>query len=105
MLGWAVKLCVSGCFPPVSATVFLCPPGKGPDSLTKEFPGVSRGEGRPQDRAQHHVQLEFLPLADELGAVHLGRRGACHGAMAMPTASQPLQAQLRRQQQAEVLKG
>lgn len=101
MLGWAVKLHGSGCFPPVSATVFLCPPGKAPGSLTKEFPGVSHGEGRSQDRAQHHIQLEFLPLADELGAIHLGRRGA----MAMPGASQSLQAQLRRQQQAEVLKG
>lgn len=72
MLGWAVKLHGGGCFPPVSATVVLCPPGKAPDSLTEEFPGVSCGEGWPQDRAQHNVQLEFLPPGDELGAVHLG---------------------------------
>lgn len=71
MLGQAVKLCGGGCFPPVLATVALCHPRKAPDSLTEEFPRVSRGEGRSQDRAQHDIQLEFLPLADELGAVQL----------------------------------
>lgn len=50
----------------------LCPPGEDPESLTEEFPRVSLDEGRSQDRAQHNIQLEFLPLADELGAVHLG---------------------------------
>lgn len=50
----------------------LCPPEEAPHSLTEEFSRISCGEGRPQDRAQHHVQLEFLPLGDELGAVHLG---------------------------------
>lgn len=62
----------SGCFPPISATVVGSLPSRGSPQLTEEFSRVSRGEGRPQDRAQHHVQLEFLPLGDELGAVHLG---------------------------------
>lgn len=112
MLRWAVKLYDSGYFCPVSTAAVLCPPRKVPDSLTEEFPGVSRGEGRPQDRAQHNVQLEFPPLGDELGAVHLREeRGDDMEAMSMPGASQLLQgmhqalAQPWRQQQAAVLEG
>lgn len=112
MLRWVVKLHGSGRFCPVSTTVVLCPPGKVPDSLTEEFPGVSRGEGRPQDRAQHNVQPEFPPPGDELGAVRLGEeRGDDMEATSMPGASRLLQgthqapAWPRRQQQAAVLEG
>lgn len=74
---------------PVSTTVVLCPPRKVPDSLTEEFPRVSRGEGRPQDRAQHNIELQFPPPCDELSAVHLGEeRGDDMEAVSMPGASQ-----------------
>lgn len=105
MLGQAVKLCGSGCFPPVLATVALCPPGKAPDSLTEEFPRVSPGEGRSQDRAQHDVQLEFLPLADELGAVQLREERSVSWSHVHAWSLSASQAQLGRQQQAVVLKG
>jgi len=111
MLRWVVKLHSSGHFFPVSNTEVLCPPRNVADSLTEEFPGVSHGEGKPQDRAQHHVQPEFPPLDDELGAVCLGEEKGddmeatswmtsrllqgVHQALAWP----------RRQQQAAVLEG
>lgn len=92
MLNWVLKLHSSGCFCPDSTTVVLCPPGKVSDSLTEEFPGVSCGEGRPQDRAQHNIQLEFPPPGHELGAVHLGEeRGDDMETMSIPGASQLLQ--------------
>lgn len=86
-----MKLHGNGRFCPVSTTAALCPPGKVPDSLTEEFPGVSRGEGRPQDRAQHDVQPEFPPPGNELGAVCLREEnGDDMEATSMPGASQLL---------------